>query len=149
MTEIPVHYVMLRAFSYTTESNEKVKKALKLFLPPETKVEFQELEGNFGNKIILFRSKIEKSREIRDLIHKIKTSLTENQIKELERQIEKRTDEDCNLFLRFNKQDAYKEKLSLTNSGNSINIRFKIAAYPAKKQKAINTGKQLFQKDWS
>ncbi|WGI17393.1 RNA-binding protein [Methanonatronarchaeum sp. AMET-Sl] len=149
MSEIPVHYVMLRAFSYTTESDEKVKKALNLFLPPETDIESQELEGNFGNKINLFRSKIEKSREIRDLIHQIKTSLTEAQIKELEKQIERRTDEDCNLYLRFNKQDAYKEKFSLTNTGNSINIRFKIAAYPAKKQKAIDIGKTLFQEDWS
>jgi len=149
VSEIPVHYAELRTFSYSTESPEKVLKAIRFFLPEDKEIESQELEGNFGNEILLYQSKLEKSREIRDLIHFIKTSLGGNSIEEIERQIELRTDEDCNLYLRFDKQNAYKEDLVLTNTGNSIKIRFKIAAYPAKRQKAIDIAKKLFQEDWS
>lgn len=53
-------------------------------------------------------------------------------------------DDKGNLFLRFDKQLAFDEKLKLTYSGNAIHIRIKIASYPVSKENAIEVAKKLF-----
>ena len=47
-----------------------------------------------------------------------------------------RVDDDCNFFIRFDKQEAYCEKLVL-GSRDSIQLKGKVAAYPANRMNAV------------
>ena len=47
-------------------------------------------------------------------------------------------DEKGNWFLRFDKADALDEKWTILDSGDSIHLKVKIAAFPAKKQIAVD-----------
>ena len=55
---------------------------------------------------------------------------------------EPKVDENGNLFLRLSKEDAIDEKINIVDSGDSIHLKIKIAAYPAKKEVAINKLKE-------
>jgi len=48
-----------------------------------------------------------------------------------------RIDESCRLYLRFDKQLAYRGELVLTDSGDAIHLKLKTAAFPAKREVAI------------
>jgi len=144
VNEAPVHYIEARAFSYSTEDPVKVKKALSLFLPEDVKIKKEVMEGNFGNEILVLKSKIEKSKEIKNLTSFLLDSLTDYELSEVLEKLEERVSEDCSFYLRFDKQKAYKGNISLTEKGDAILLRFKIAAYPAKKRKAIKNVEDLF-----
>ncbi len=55
----------------------------------------------------------------------------------------KRVDDDCTLYIRFNKQEAYLGKLMTTTKSDSILVRIKIKAYPARADKAIQVALSL------
>lgn len=135
--QAPIHYIRLRTFCYSTEKKERVKKAINFFLSKEQEIIEEKIEGNFGNKYWIFKSEIEKSQRIRNLVNKLKTKLTEKQYKELKEKVPDRLDEECNLYLRFDKQKAFSEQLKLIKHGDAVLLRFKVAAYPAKKKNAI------------
>ena len=55
-----------------------------------------------------------------------------------------RIDEKGNMFLRFDKQEAYDENIKLSYSGDVIHVRIKIASYPVSKENAIKVAHKLF-----
>ncbi len=135
--QAPIHYIRYRAFCYSTEKKDRVKKALSFLLPDEVEIEQQEIEGNFGNKYWLLKAKIDKSQKIRKLINFFKKELTTKKYKEIKKEIPQRINEECSFYIRFDKQKAYKNQLEPIKHGDAVVLRFKIAAYPAKKQNAI------------
>ena len=54
-------------------------------------------------------------------------------------------DDSGNLFLRFDKQRAYQGDLKVVEHGDSIHLKIKIAAYPAKKKVALEIARKLFE----
>ncbi|OKY78242.1 MAG: Exosome subunit RNA binding protein with dsRBD fold [Candidatus Methanohalarchaeum thermophilum] len=144
MSRAPIHYIDLRTFCYSTESFEKVKAAFNQVIPQDQEINIEEIEGNFGNEIKILKLRVKKSRKIRDLTNEIKSRINEDELKRLKSELPVRLDDNCSLFIRFNKQRAYKEDLELTDSGNAIVLRFKIAAYPAKREKALEIAKEIF-----
>ena len=59
--------------------------------------------------------------------------------------LEDKIDENGNLYLRFDKQRAYLGDLKVVDHGDSIHLKIKIAAYPAKKKVAIEIARKLFE----
>ena len=63
---------------------------------------------------------------------------------EILKTIDTRVDDNCNLFIRLDlNKFIEKDELLLTDSGNCIHLRIKIASYPSKKDKAIETIKTI------
>ena len=48
-------------------------------------------------------------------------------------------------FLRLSKEDAVDEKITIVDSGDSIHLKVKIAAYPAKKEIAIKKVREAIE----
>lgn len=143
MGQAPIHYIRLRTFSYTTEVRDRVEKALSFFLFEDDEIKTEQIEGNFGNQYWLLKSKIERSQKIRKLVSYIRENLSDKKIRKIKKELDERINEECSFYLRFDKQKAYKNTLKLTTKGNSIVLRFKVKAYPAKKKKAIKTMKEF------
>lgn len=144
MSQAPIHYVRIRTFCYSTEKLERVKEAFSFFLTDDQEIKTEEIEGNFGNTYWLLKSSIEKSQRIKKLTDFLKNNLNKDSYKKIKRQLSERIDEECSFYLRFDKQKAYNKELKLTSSGDSIVLRFKVAAYPAKKQNAIEIMQKFF-----
>ena len=101
---------------------------------PEAEIEAEEAEGLTENKIIILTGTVSKKRYTNAFFNKLLESV---ELSDLTRNLERKIDENGNWFLRFDKDDAINEKLSIVDCGDSIHLKIKIAAYPARKDTAI------------
>ena len=131
MAKVPFHYVDLRAFCYATEDEKRVEDALRTFLPEEFPIERAETEGHFGDRILILSARVENADGIRHVLGRL-TELPE--FGRIRDETDERVTENCEFFLRFNKQSAYRGRVEL---GEGITFRAKVESYPAKKSIAI------------
>ena len=136
MAEIPFHYVDLRTFCYATEDDKRVEQALRTFLPEEFEVERTESEGHHGDRIVVFSARVERADEMRHVLSKL-ADLPD--VESVLDELDDRVDDNCSLFLRLDKQAAYRGKVAL---GEGITLRAKVEAYPAKKEKAVQNARE-------
>ena len=137
MSALPLHYVDLRAFCYVTEDEAAVEKALRTFLPEEFPIERVETEGHFGDRILVLSARVETADEIRHVLDRFR------ELEELDRvraELDQRVDGNCALFVRLDKQRAFRGEVAL---GEGITFRAKVEAYPAKKESAIENVESL------
>ncbi|MFB6138628.1 MAG: RNA-binding protein, partial [Halobacteriaceae archaeon] len=127
MSSVPFHYVDLRTFCYETEDERRVERALRQFLPEEYPIEREVSEGHHGDRILLLSARVERADEIREVLAALKDS---PEIDAVRREVADRVDEDCSLFVRLDKQAAYRGAVRL---GEGIQLRAKVEAYPAKR----------------
>ena len=138
-----IHYILFRTQSHVTEDVARVREALANVLPPETPIEEEETKGYFDNPIIILRSRLEKKAALK-YIDFLKEKLPASDLKELIGEFPERVSEDCDLYLKLSKQDAYLGVVRTSYAEDSIAIRARIAAYPAKKENAMKKLEELF-----
>jgi len=136
MAEVPFHYVDLRAFCYATEDDKRVEQALRTYLPEEFAVERAESEGYHGDRILVLSARVETADEMRHVLSKV-AQLPD--VDDLVDELDERVDDNCSLFLRLDKQAAYRGEAAL---GEGITLRAKVEAYPAKKSAAVENARE-------
>ena len=135
MGGVPLHYIDLRTFCYATEDKERVEQALRLFLPEEYPIDRETSKGHHGDRIIVLSTRVENADNMRYILDKV-TELHE--FERLDRELDRRVDDDCSLFLQFDKQAAYRGEVRL---GRGILFRAKVEAYPARKEAAVENAR--------
>lgn len=138
-----IHNLSYRAFVYGTENEEKVREALSTLLPTAQPTK-EITEGYHKNQVTILQGKITKKREMKEFLEKL-GSLKPSSKKRILRELEDRMDDRGNLFLRFDKQRAYLGDLKIVEHGDSLHLKLKIAAYPARKEEALKIARQIFQ----
>ncbi|MFC6716924.1 RNA-binding protein [Natrialbaceae archaeon GCM10025810] len=140
MPQIPLHYVDLRTFCYATEDDKRVEEALRTYLPEEVDLERAESEGHYGDRILVLSARVERADEIRHVLSRL-SELEE--FDRLLRELDQRVTENCELFLRLDKQAAFNGEVAL---GDGITFRAKVEAYPAKKERAVENAREVLQR---
>ena len=138
-----IHNISYRAFVYGTENGEKVLNSIKTLFP-NSSPQCEATEGYYKNSVLILYNKIDKKREIKDFVEKLST-MNDPARKRILNRLEDKMDDDGNLYLRFDKQRAYLSDLKVVEHGDSIHLKIKIAAYPAKKKVAIEIARKLFE----
>lgn len=123
--ELPIAYIDIRFSVHATEDPEKVKKAVYNLFPVNRIEEliFKKdiLKGHYGNPIILFETRIKDREIIEAFVEKLSIRLgeldKETMLRESDLFVEK-----SNLYLRFDKQDAFRDELKLCKA-DPIHIR--------------------------
>ena len=146
-----IHYIHLRTIAQATEDPEKVRSALKLLLPPPGQLTKKDsitvhetvTTGYHGNQIILMEAELKKNKDCQYVVDLIRGHLGPAGISQLAAELPQRVDDDCTLYIRFNKQEAYLGKLMTTTKSDSILVRIKIKAYPARVGKAIQVARSF------
>lgn len=128
-----IHNIKFRAFVYEDESVEEISQAI-LNILPEAGIEAEEAEGMLEDKIIILSGVVSKKRYTKAFFN---TLLEFTDLDKLNSDLERKMDEKGNWFLRFDKSDALDEKWTILDSGDSIHMKIKIAAYPARKDIAV------------
>jgi RNA binding exosome subunit len=123
-----------RAFCHATEDEANVVQAMK-FASGAEEITREVTEGYHGNPIVILEVFIKEKRRSRDFFAR----LEEDEIKEIIASLGKRMDEDCNLYLRLDKQEAYSDKLKMTTSDDAIAVRAKVESYPKKLETAMKS----------
>lgn len=129
-----IHNIKFRAFVYKNESVDEISQAI-LNLLPEAEIEAEEAEGLLEDKILILTGVVSKKRYTKDFFNKL---LQSTDLEKLNNDLEQKMDEKGDWFLRFDKNDALDEKLTVLDKGDSIHLKVKIAAFPAKKQIAVD-----------
>jgi len=149
-----IHYIHLRTIAQATEDPEKVRSALKLLLPPPGQLAKKDsitvhetvTTGYHDNSIIVMEAELKQNKDCQYVVDLIREHLGPVGISQLAAELPQRVDYDCNLYIRFNKQEAYLGKLMTTIKSDSILVRIKIKAYPARPEKAIQVALSLLGK---
>jgi RNA binding exosome subunit len=138
-----IHNISYRTFVYGTEDQDKVINSIN-YLFPNSLPEETITEDHFGDQILVLSDTIKRKRETRNIIEFLNESLSPEDKNIIKEELSRRMDERGNLFLRFDKQEAFEEKLKLTYTGNAIHVKIKIASYPVSKENAIKVAYKLF-----
>lgn len=135
-----IHNIKFRAFVYENENLDEINQAI-LNILPEAEINAEEAEGLLEDRIIILSGVISKKRYTKAFFNKLLELDKDKLISDLVRKM----DDKGNWFLRFSKSDAIDEKLTIVDSGDSIHLKIKIAAYPAKKEIAIKKIEDAFK----
>ena len=137
-----IHYITFRASVHATESDDRVKTALSLFLF-DNKINESQTEGHFGNPITLLHGQI-KGKDCTRFIDNLKSRLPEFELKKLSNERCERIDDECCLHIRFDKQAAFEGQVRLATTTDTITAKIKLRAYPANYEKALVAAEALF-----
>jgi RNA binding exosome subunit len=140
MAKVPFHYVDLRAFSYATEDVKRVEQALRSLLPEDVELDRVENAGHHGDRIVVLSARVERADEMRHVLDRLA------ELNDLDRvldELDERVNDNCALFLRVDKQAAFRGEVRL---GPGITVRTKVEAYPAKKEKAVANARETLSR---
>lgn len=140
VASIPFHYVDLRAFSYATEDDRQVKRALRTVLPEGTEVERVETTGHHGDPILVLSARVERADDVRHVLSRLADA---TEFDRIESELDDRVTENCELFLRLDKQAALGGEVRL---GDGITFRAKVEAYPAKREAAVENAREALDR---
>ena len=96
------------------------------------------------DKIIILSGVVSKKRYTKTFFNKLLESVD---LEKLNNDLERKMDEKGNWFLRFDKSDALDEKFTILDKGDAIHLKIKIAAFPAKKQIAVDKVREAILSD--
>jgi len=139
MPSVPLHYVDLRAFCYATEDEERVERALMTYLPDDVELDRAVSEGHHGDRIVVLSARVERADEIR---HVLDTLAELDDVDTVIEELEERVDDNCAFYLTLDKQAAFSGEI---RRGDGITFRTKVEAYPAKKHKAVENARDVFE----
>jgi len=130
----------VRALCHATEKLESVKQTV-LNVIGEAELQVSHTSGHHGNEILIVEARVEDAQRGLELFHKLSDSDKEMVLNTLE----KRVDESCNLFLRVDKQAAFRGKMTLAQNDDAIAVRMKVTAYPAKKEIVVRMLRDMLE----
>ena len=134
--------ISLRCISHATEDLEKVKKAMA-FIAGRTDLKITRTKGYHGNEINILTLTIKKSKEIESFWYRM---LDVGVVNIIAPELDKIVDEECIMHLRFDKQEAYQERIAFTTGGDAIVIHMKILSYPRRKSEALKNFKNFIRR---
>jgi RNA binding exosome subunit len=119
--------------AHDTEDLEKVKQAILNLTPEELHSKFEILDtiltGHAGNTIHLLELYVKSNRDIKRTLEYLASKIDDLDKEYLFDEFDKRIGEDNCLYLRFNKQDAFKKKITLEEKDNTIKVVIKFVIY--------------------
>ena len=139
-----IHNIKYRMFVYENEDEQELRTALNNIFP-DVIPEVEEAEGLLEDEIIILSGVIDKKRYLKDFLNNLFEELGTDEIIKLYDDIDKKMDDQCNLFLRLSKEDAIYEDLHIIDNGDSIHLKIKVEAYPAKKEIAVKNMKEFIK----
>jgi len=144
------HSLKLSVFSNENEDSGLILSSLKEFFPlafaDKIKIKKTEAEGVNENKIEIFEIILTKDKLINQFLESLTEKLDKESKKQIIKQSESRLDENLDFFIRFDKDSRINEKeLVLTDSGKCFHLKMAIAAFPKKREVALNIVKELFK----
>jgi RNA binding exosome subunit len=130
------HDLRVETLVQATEDREKVILAVQDLLGSDKvgEIEFFPSEGVYGNPIELMIVTIKKQREIKEVLNRWKDLVF---WKKALGSMEDRLDEDNTFHVRVDKDSAFDGKPEIWTSGSSIQIRLKVATFPASREGSL------------
>ena len=151
-----IHNIRYRVFVYENEDLDSITQAL-LNIIPSAEIEAEEVEGLLQEPMVILNGMVSKKRETKEFLNNL-LAIDKDQLTKLYNDLDKKMDEKGNLFLRLSKEftsvdsedddsEVDVSQWKILDGGDSIHLKVKIAAYPAKKEVALNKLDEVFPED--
>jgi len=131
----------LRVIVHATEDIEKVKKAVANVLGGKIELKTVRTKGFFGNEIIILTGEISKKKSIMDVLTRIFSEKSNYDY--IVSTLPDRIDEKLRLYLRLDKQEAYRGQMVATEGDDVISLVISFNVYPRKKEILMEWIKEL------
>jgi len=122
--------VQISTIAHATDDLNKVQAALRFILPESLKEREvftrRYLQGHHGNTIVTFEAKLSTKNEVDQFKHEFSRQLARNEKLVIERDLESHSDDDGNLYIRLDKQQAFRGLVELGDE-DPIRLRFKFS----------------------
>lgn len=141
----PFINAVVNVHMHATEDEKRVFSALRTLVPESAEVKRSKLKGHHGNPIIGLESRVNHKGAVKELWQRMVAKLRYGEFEKLRAVIYRMVDDSCNVYLRLDKQSAYGGELVLTESGDSIHLRLKAAAFPARREVAVELVKKFVE----
>jgi RNA-binding protein len=135
------HNAVLRVHCHATEEEDRVRQALAL-LAGDAELQVEHAEGHHHNPILVLEANLTKAAADKVWARLRAAPLVAEQ---LAAEAERRTDDRGVFYARFDKQRAYQGEVALTQGDDAIHLRSKLAAFPAKKDIAVDQVRRFLQ----
>lgn len=122
----------LRVIVHATEDIEKVKKAVANVLGENIELKTVRTKGFFGNEIIILSGEISKKKNILNVLSRILSE--KSNYNYIISTLSDRIDEKLRLYLRLDKQEAYRGQIVATEGDDVISLVVSFNVYPRKKE---------------
>ncbi len=133
--------IYLRCLVHSTEDVEKVKKAMQ-FISGYEKFSEETIKGYHGNVLIVLSLTLTKNQDILRFMKRLnELGITELIVEN----ITSLMDNDGEIHIRFDKQEAYMERIALTSGGDVITLKIKVLSYPKRRETAIKNFKSFIE----
>jgi RNA binding exosome subunit len=123
-----LHSVEISTIAHATDDLDKVQSALRLILPESIKDKEvftrRYMQGHHGNPIVTFDGKLTKSYDVGEFVGQFSRQLAKNQKLLIERDLDMHSDDDGNLYIRLDKQQASRGIVELGDE-DPIRVRMK------------------------
>ncbi len=126
--ESKINELIISSHCHSTEDLNKVKKAILNIIPLElryelsSKLKIETVHGFYGNEIRILTLKISGEKTLMILKH-ISSTLSDIDKSIIRASLDLRYDSKSNkLYLRFNKQQAYRNRLTIDDSDDVIKV---------------------------
>lgn len=144
------HNVIVTVFAKENENTEEILTGLKTLFPfnladEKIKIRQETATGVNDNKITVFKVILEKARHTNQFLSYLNCKLNAEQKRTLIAQKESRLDEDLAFYIRLDKKSLINGKYALTDCGNCYHIRIHLAAFPAKRESALEIIEKIFK----
>ncbi len=146
-----LHSACLRVFAKEEEDLEKIRQKFLSFFPFDLEEEKITIEGHTvlgskDKKIKTLEVCLQKKRHLKKFLEQFLQKITSEQKEMLVRQKESRLDEDLDFFIRLDKQKLLENgEYFITDSGNCFHFKLSIAAFPAKREIALQIIDKIFK----
>ncbi|MCK5587871.1 MAG: hypothetical protein KAI34_04010 [Candidatus Lokiarchaeota archaeon] len=126
--------IELTTHVHATEDLEKVKRALLFFLPEylhsKLKLKVNKVKGHWNNPIFLIRAKCSNADDSMQIITYLTNSLNDEDKYVIREGLDKRIDK-SHLYLRFDKQAAFNNRLKIKDEDDVIRLKVTFEIYPS------------------
>lgn len=122
--------VEVSIFSYATEDERKVERALFNLVPEEVirpSLRIERLSGHYRDPLLLIRGVIKDGEAAGEILRRLVIALPPVERERLVLEVEDRVDEANNLYLRLDKQKAYLGRV-LMSEADAIRFKFKFSS---------------------
>lgn len=136
------HNVKLSVFAHEEDDEKQVERAFLSLLPFDLEQEKLKLRrttatGFKERKITIIEIILKKEKHTSRFLTFLKNHLSDDQRQLLLNQAGSRLDNELNFFIRMDKPKLLSKEFWITDEGNCFHIRISVAAYPKKRDAAL------------
>ena len=135
-----LHSIQISTIAHATDDLEKIQKALSILLPESIKrkeiFSRRYMQGHHGNPIVTLNAKINRPAEVEQFRAHFTQLLPRSEKLMIERNLESYSDEEGNLYIRLDKQQAFRGVFRLGDE-DPIRVRLKFNRFSGETEELI------------